>query len=204
MHFFCFVLIWGIIIAVRLFSVVISFKKFHKVLTREGPPKDWASFAVDQSNLSGNSIRIIWTPFCKVLAIFTSSSEEGTHNIKHFFHHSLLELYSERKRSNLSKDLLWAERKLHRTEDSILAFSKICCSEVSFNSKLKLFVDYIIFEEKNISDDTATNYLIVVSAIVLYCSKKVSSRCIIDSHLFQFLVCSAPTFSSLTLCVISK
>ena len=201
MHFFCFVLIWGIIIAVRLFSVVISFKKFHKVLTRERPPKDWASFAVDQSNLSGNSIRIIWTPFCKVLAIFTSSSEEGTHNIKHFFHHSLLELYSERKRSNLSKDLLWAERKLYRMEDSILAFS---CSEVSLSSKLKLLADNIIFVEKNISDDTATNYVIVVFAIVLYCSKKVSSRCIIDSHLFQFLVCSAPTFSSPTLCVISK
>ena len=201
MHFFCFVLIWGIIIAVRLFSVVISFKKFHKVLTRERPPKDWASFAVDQSNLSGNSIRIIWTPFCKVLAIFTSSSEEGTCNIKHFFHHSLLELYSERKRSNLSKDLLWAERKLYRMEDSILAFS---CSEVSLSSKLKLFADNIIFVEKNISDDTATNYVIVVFAIVLYCSKKVSSHCIIDSHLFQFLVCSAPTFSSPTLCVISK
>ena len=145
--------------------------------------------------------------FCKVLAIFTSNSEEGTHNIKHFFHHSLLELYSERKRSNLSKDLLWAERKLNRTEDSISAFSKICCFEVSHFSGFKIqyirnvHVDYLFFE--NIVHGIASNCLLL-SLLSLYCSKKVSSHCIIDSNLFQFLVCSAPTFSSTTLCVISK
>ena len=127
------------------------------------------------------------------LALFKSSSEEGTNNIKHFFHHhSILELYSERKRSNLSKDLLWAESKLNRTEDSISAFREICCFEDSLNSKCSTLTKQSNYRTKISSDRVkphpkswsptpeefqynakASYYVIVVSAIILLQQKGV-------------------------------
>ncbi len=140
--------------------------------------------------------------FCKVLAIFTSNSEEGTHNIKHFFHHSLLELYSERKRSNLSKDLLWAERKLNRTEDSISAFSKICCFEVSHFSGFKIqyirnvHVDYLFFE--NIVHGIASNCCLCYHFIAV---KRCPPIVLLIAIYFSFLFV-LPQLSHLQHCVL--